>query len=81
MFGGILTRFAGWQYIFLLNVPVGMVAVLLIPRVVPETRVDTARRRYDPLGAVTVTGALVLLVYAIAQAPQVGWGAAERSPS
>ncbi|HWF54222.1 MAG TPA: MFS transporter [Solirubrobacteraceae bacterium] len=75
--GGILTRFAGWQYVFLLNVPVGLVALLLIRRVVPETRVDIARRRYDPLGAVTVTGSLVLLVYAIAQAPHVGWGATQ----
>jgi EmrB/QacA subfamily drug resistance transporter len=74
VFGGLLTRFAGWQYIFWLNVPVGAVALLLIRRVVPETRVDTARRRYDPLGAVTVTGALVLLAYAVAQAPRVGWG-------
>jgi MFS family permease len=41
---------------------------------VPETRVEAARRRYDPLGAVTVTGALVLLAYAVAQAPRVGWG-------
>ena len=77
VFGGILTRFAGWQYVFLLNVPVGVIALLLIRRVVPETRVDTARRRYDPLGAVTVTGSLVLLAYAIAQAPRVGWGAAQ----
>ncbi len=75
VFGGVLTRFAGWQYVFLLNVPVGVVALLLIRRVVPETRVDAARRRYDPLGAVTVTAALVLLAYAIAQAPRVGWGA------
>jgi EmrB/QacA subfamily drug resistance transporter len=75
VFGGLLTRFAGWQYVFLLNVPVGTVALLLIRRVVPETRVEVARRRYDPLGAVTVTGALVLLAYAIAQAPRVGWGA------
>ena len=75
VFGGLLTRFAGWQYIFLLNVPVGLVVLILVRRVVPETRVETARRRYDPLGALTVTGALVLLAYAIAQAPQVGWGA------
>jgi EmrB/QacA subfamily drug resistance transporter len=75
VFGGLLTRFAGWQYIFWLNVPVGVVALLLIRRVVPETRVDAARRRFDPLGAVTVTGALVLLAYAVAQAPRVGWGA------
>jgi EmrB/QacA subfamily drug resistance transporter len=75
VFGGILTRFAGWQYVFWLNVPVGVVALALIRRVVPETRVEGARRRYDPLGAVTVTAALLLLVYAIAQAPRVGWGA------
>ena len=76
VFGGLLTRFAGWQYVFWLNVPVGVVALLLIRRVVPESRADVARRRYDPLGAVTVTGALVLLAYAIAQAPRVGWGTA-----
>ena len=75
IFGGLLTRFAGWQYIFLLNVPIGVVALLLVRRVVPESRVDIPRRGYDPLGAVTVTAALVLLVYAIAQAPRVGWGA------
>jgi EmrB/QacA subfamily drug resistance transporter len=75
VFGGLLTRFAGWQYIFLVNVPVGVVALALIRRVVPETRVDIGRRSYDPLGAVTVTGALVLLAYGIAQAPRVGWGA------
>jgi EmrB/QacA subfamily drug resistance transporter len=75
VFGGLLTRFAGWQYVFLLNVPVGVVALLLIRRVVPETRVEAERRRYDPLGAVMVTGALVLLAYAIAQAPRFGWGA------
>jgi EmrB/QacA subfamily drug resistance transporter len=75
VFGGILTRFAGWQYVFLLNVPVGVVALLLIRRVVPESRADSERRRFDPLGAVTVTGALVLLAYAIAQAPRTGWSA------
>ena len=74
VFGGLLTRFAGWQYVFLVNVPVGVVALALIRRVVPETRVDIARGSYDPLGAVTVTGALVLLAYGIAQAPRVGWG-------
>ncbi len=74
VFGGLLTRFAGWQYIFLLNVPVGVITLALIRRVVPETRIDAERRRYDRLGAVTVTGALVLLAYAIAQAPRAGWG-------
>src|SRR5216683_5193772 len=74
--GGLLTRYAGWQYIFFLNVPIGAVALLLAPRVVPESRLATARRRYDPFGAVTVTGGLSLLVYAVSTAPQVGWGTA-----
>ena len=73
--GGLLTRYAGWQYIFYLNVPIGAAALLLARRVVPESRLRSARRRYDVLGAVTVTGALVMLVYAISQAPTVGWTA------
>src|SRR5216683_2070520 len=73
--GGVLTRYAGWQYIFYLNVPIGAATLLLARPVVPESRLHGARRRYDPLGAVTVTGALVMLVYAISQAPTVGWTA------
>jgi EmrB/QacA subfamily drug resistance transporter len=71
--GGLLTRYMGWQYIFFLNVPIGAAALLLAPRIVPESRRDTARRRYDPLGGVTVTAALLLLVYALSKAPQDGW--------
>jgi EmrB/QacA subfamily drug resistance transporter len=74
--GGLLTRYAGWPFIFYLNVPIGAVALLLARPVVPESRLHGARRRYDPLGALTVTGALVLAVYAISQAPQAGWTAA-----
>jgi EmrB/QacA subfamily drug resistance transporter len=74
--GGLLTRYAGWEYIFYLNVPIGLVALLLTRRVVPESRLDTARRRYDPFGAVSVTGGLLLLVYAISTAPDVGWATA-----
>jgi len=74
--GGLLTRYAGWQYIFFLNVPIGAAALLLAPRVVPESRLATARRRYDPFGAVAVTGGLSLLVYAISTAPQAGWDTA-----
>jgi Major Facilitator Superfamily len=74
--GGLLTRYVGWEYIFFLNVPIGAAALLLAPRVVPESRLAGVRRRFDPLGAVTVTGALLLLVYTISKAPQVGWGSA-----
>jgi len=74
--GGLLTRYAGWEYIFYLNVPIGLAALVLAPRVVPESKLETIRRRYDPFGAITVTGGLLLLVYAFSEAPQVGWSAA-----
>jgi EmrB/QacA subfamily drug resistance transporter len=73
--GGLLTQYAGWQYIFYLNVPIGAVALLLAPRIVPESRLDTVRRKFDAAGALAGTGGLVLLVDAISQAPQYGWGA------
>jgi EmrB/QacA subfamily drug resistance transporter len=73
--GGLLTRYAGWQCIFFLNVPIGATALLLAPRIVPESRLATERRRFDVAGAITSTGGLVLLVDAISQAPQYGWGA------
>jgi EmrB/QacA subfamily drug resistance transporter len=73
--GGVLTRYAGWQYIFYLNVPIGATALLLAPRIVPESRLATERRRFDVAGAIASTGGLVLLVDAISQAPQYGWGA------
>src|SRR5881275_2951653 len=72
--GGVLTRYLGWQYIFFLNVPIGVAALALAPRIVPDSRLATTRRRFDALGSISGTGALVLLVYAISQAPQYGWG-------
>ena len=75
--GGLLTSYVGWRYIFFLNVPIGAVALALAPRVVPESKVSAVRRRYDPFGAASITSALVVLVYALSKAPQVGWGAFE----
>jgi EmrB/QacA subfamily drug resistance transporter len=75
VFGGLLTRYLGWEYIFYLNVPIGTAVLLLIPRFVPESKLETARRRFDPLGALTVTGGLLALVYALTKAPQDGWTA------
>jgi EmrB/QacA subfamily drug resistance transporter len=75
--GGILTNYVGWQYIFFFNVPIGAAALILAPRLVPESRAGSARRRYDPFGAVSITAALLVFVYAISQAPQVGWAATQ----
>jgi EmrB/QacA subfamily drug resistance transporter len=75
--GGLLTSYIGWQYIFFLNVPIGAAALALARKVVPESKVSAERRRYDPFGAVSITLALVVLVYAISQASQVGWAATQ----
>ena len=73
--GGLLTRYAGWQYVFYLNVLIGVVILALAPRLVPDSRSASARRRFDVAGAVAGTAGLVLLVDAISQAPQYGWAA------
>ena len=73
--GGLLTRYAGWQYIFYLNIPIGAAALALAPRLVPDSQHATVHRSFDALGAIAGTGGLVLLVDAIAGATQYGWGA------
>jgi EmrB/QacA subfamily drug resistance transporter len=74
LFGGILTKYLGWQWIFFVNVPVGALVFTLTWPFVPESRAELGHRRFDAAGAVTVTGGLALLVYAISKAPTVGWG-------
>ena len=76
LFGGIITKYLGWEWIFFVNVPVGALVFALTPIFVPESRAETRERRFDAAGAVTVTGGLALLVYAISKAPDVGWGSA-----
>jgi EmrB/QacA subfamily drug resistance transporter len=76
LFGGILTKYLGWEWIFFVNVPVGALVFALTPIFVPESRADMPDRRFDAAGAITVTGGLALLVYAISKAPDVGWGSA-----
>jgi EmrB/QacA subfamily drug resistance transporter len=73
--GGVITRYIGWEYIFYLNVPIGAVALTLVPRIVPDSRIAGTGRRFDVPGAITGTTGLVLLVDAISEAPQYGWGA------
>jgi EmrB/QacA subfamily drug resistance transporter len=74
--GGILTKYLGWEWIFFVNVPVGALVLALALPIVPESKADLDQRGFDVAGAVTVTGGLALLVYAISKAPDVGWGSA-----
>jgi MFS family permease len=62
--GGLLTRYAGWQFVFFLNLPIGVTILTLAPRVVPDSRIVSAGRRFDVAGAVAGTGALVPVAHA-----------------
>ena len=81
LIGGPLVDGPGWEWIFFINIPLGLAALALAPLLLRESRAPTARRSYDPAGALTSTGALVLLVYALVEAPDVGWGIHGQSSS
>ena len=74
--GGLLTQLLSWPWIFFVNVPVGIVTFALALRLIPESRDEHAHRSFDVAGAVSVTGGLMSLVYAIVKAETAGWGSA-----
>jgi EmrB/QacA subfamily drug resistance transporter len=76
LLGGVLTDLLTWRWIFYINAPVGAVAFALVPILLKESR-DATARSFDLAGAALVTGGLVVLVYAITQANDYGWGSAE----
>jgi len=71
--GGVLTQYAGWEWIFFVNVPIGVGALFFVPRFVRESRATDMTRHFDTAGAVTVTASLMLLVYGLTQSTNVGW--------
>ena len=76
LMGGVLTDVASWRWVFFVNVPIGVMTVVLAVRYIIESRVVGARRSYDLAGAATVTGGLVVIVFAIVKAQSFGWGSA-----
>jgi EmrB/QacA subfamily drug resistance transporter len=73
LLGGMLTQWAGWEWVLFVNVPIGIAAAALAPRLLPESR-NEGPRHFDVAGAVSVTAGLSLLVYTLVDADSVGWG-------
>ena len=73
LLGGVLTQYAGWEWVLFVNVPIGLAAAVVAPRLLPESRDSEREGVFDAAGAVTVTGGLALLVYALVDANNAGW--------
>jgi EmrB/QacA subfamily drug resistance transporter len=76
LLGGLLTSSIGWSWIFFINVPVGLAVIGVTPFLVRESRAQLDHRHFDVAGAVSITGGLMLLVYAMTRAAQDGWATA-----
>jgi EmrB/QacA subfamily drug resistance transporter len=74
LLGGILTSALSWRWVLFVNVPIGLAAAALAPRTLLESRREARDSSFDIPGAVTVTLGLALLVYAVVEAVNVGWG-------
>ncbi len=72
--GGVLTEALSWRWVFFINLPIGIVAALLSLRFVPNSRAEEKPDTADIAGAVSVTGGLLVLVYALVKAQSYGWG-------
>jgi EmrB/QacA subfamily drug resistance transporter len=77
LLGGALTSALSWSWIFFINVPVGIVVLALTPWLLQESRAELDHRHFDFPGAVSITGGLMVLVYAMTRATQHGWGTSE----
>jgi EmrB/QacA subfamily drug resistance transporter len=76
VFGGLLTEI-GWRWVFFLPVPIALVTLLAATRLVPAEQHEVPRRRsFDLAGAVSLTAAMLLLVFTVVEAPDVGWASA-----
>jgi EmrB/QacA subfamily drug resistance transporter len=79
LLGGILTNALNWHWIFLVNVPIGIAVIVLARLVLPGAHAAPASRRLDLAGALTVTSALMLAVYAVVNGNEAGWTSAQTS--
>ena len=73
LLGGVLTSALSWSWIFFVNVPVGIATIILTARMIPESNGNLGHRKFDVLGAITITSSLILLTYGIVKASDYGW--------
>src|SRR5688572_496791 len=77
LLGGVLTDGLGWEWVLWVNVPVALIAAALAPALLAESRSESATRHFDAWGAITVTAGLSILVYALVDATDAGWGSTQ----
>src|SRR6266699_943623 len=77
LLGGFLTSTLAWSWIFFVNVPVGVLVLAVTPWLLRESRAALDHRYFDFAGAASITGGLMLLVYAMTRASQHGWATTE----
>ena len=77
LLGGVLTEYLGWEWVLWVNVPIGILAAALAPSLIAESRAEGETRAFDFAGAVSVTAGLSVLVYALVEAPDAGWGSGQ----
>ena len=77
LLGGVLTGTLDWRSIFLVNLPIGALVIFLSMKLLPDARVEGGSRSLDVAGAVTITGSLLLAVYAVVNGEEAGWASAQ----
>ncbi len=73
VFGGLLTEYTSWEWNFFVNIPVGLFVILIARRIIPLHESEADHNDLDLPGAITVTGGLMTLVFALTKAPEWGW--------
>src|SRR5690348_5977960 len=76
LLGGVLTQYLGWEWVLFVNVPIGLATAFFATRILPESKIS-GPRHFDVAGAVSITAGLSLLVYALVDAVNAGWGSTQ----
>ncbi|EMT51106.1 arabinose efflux permease family protein [Brevibacillus borstelensis AK1] len=73
LLGGVLTSYVGWEATFFVNVPIGLLVIILAPVVLVESKISSQTKHFDVAGTIFVTAGMLLVVYYLVQSPVDGW--------